>query len=145
MRQARNPVKPGARRSDRARSERYVRFLTQDDPTQSGTAIHIFEHVLSERKAGFISIVAMVETVWVVERAYSFGAGAIASAVEVLLAIDVVSIQFEQQVFAAMLQLKSNRGSFADALIGELGAEAGCSRTVTFDRRAPRMNGFAPP
>jgi len=121
-----------------------VRYLTQDDPTQSATATRIFEHVLSERDPGFVSIVAMVETVGVLERAYGFGAKAIASAVEVLLAIDVLSIQFEQQVFAAMLELKSNRGSFADALIGELGAEAGCSRTVTFDRRATRIPGFAP-
>jgi hypothetical protein len=37
---------------------------------------------------------------------------------------------------AAMVALKEGRGSFADALIGALGARAGCSRTLTFDQKA---------
>jgi predicted nucleic-acid-binding protein len=38
--------------------------------------------------------------------------------------------------------LKEGYGSFADALIGALGAKAGCSRTFTFDRKALRLAGF---
>ena len=45
-------------------------------------------------------------------------------------------------VFTAMVALKEGQGSFADALIGALGAKAGCVTTVTFDRRASRLSGF---
>ena len=41
-----------------------------------------------------------------------------------------------------MTALGDGRGAFADALIGALGAKAGCSRTVTFDRKAARLPGF---
>jgi predicted nucleic-acid-binding protein len=37
---------------------------------------------------------------------------------------------------------KEGRGAFADALISALGANAGCSATVTFDRSVPRPPGF---
>ena len=53
-------------------------------------------------------------------------------------------IESEQEVFTAMIALKDGRGSFADALIGALGAKAGCSRTLTFDRKALRLPDFEP-
>jgi predicted nucleic-acid-binding protein len=48
----------------------------------------------------------------------------------------------EQAVFTAMIALKEGRGSFSDALIGALGAAAGCSCAVTFDRKAFGLAGF---
>jgi hypothetical protein len=41
-----------------------------------------------------------------------------------------------------MIALKQGAGSFADVLIGALGARAGCSRKVTFDRKTLRLPGF---
>jgi predicted nucleic-acid-binding protein len=51
-------------------------------------------------------------------------------------------VENEQEVFSAMIALKEGRGSFADALIGALGARAGCSRTLSFDQKASRLPGF---
>jgi len=48
----------------------------------------------------------------------------------------------KQEVFTAMVALKQGRGSFADALIAELGARVGCTRTLTFDRKASRLPDF---
>jgi predicted nucleic-acid-binding protein len=45
-----------------------VRYLTQDDPVQSRKATEIIERRLTEEQPGFVSIVAMVETVWVLDR-----------------------------------------------------------------------------
>ena len=42
-----------------------------------------------------------------------------------------------------MIALKQGRGSFADALIAELGARGGCTRTLTLDQKAVRLPGFA--
>ena len=66
----------------------------------------------------------------------------IATAVERLLQVEVLAIENEQEVFTAMIALKQGRGSFADALIAELGARAGCTRTLTFDQKAARLPGF---
>jgi len=121
-----------------------VRYLVQDDPVQSPMATDLIERRLTEADCGFISLVAMVELVWVLERSYRFAAKDIAAAVERLLQADVLVIEAEQQVFRAMLALREGRGTFADALIGALNERAGCSQTLTFDRKAMRLKGFAP-
>ena len=119
-----------------------IRYLTQDDPIQSATATAILERRLTPKNPGFVSVVAMIETVWVLDRAYGLTAKEIAAVVERLLQVEVLTIENEQEVFTAMIALKQRRGSFADALIAELGARAGCSRTLTFDQSASRLSGF---
>jgi predicted nucleic-acid-binding protein len=119
-----------------------VRYLTQDDPRQSRQATEIIEQRLTEETPGFVSIVAMVEMVWVLERAYRLPAHKIASAVERMLQTDVLVIENEQEVFTAMIALKEGKASFADAVIAGLGARAGCSSTLIFDRKAARVLGF---
>jgi predicted nucleic-acid-binding protein len=119
-----------------------VRYLTQDDPVQSAKATEILERRLTLKNPGFVSLVAMVETVWVLDRAYSLTAQEIATAVERMLQVEVLVIENEQEVFSAMVALKQGRGSFPDALITELGTRAGCTRTLTFDHKAIRLPGF---
>jgi len=122
-----------------------VRYLTQDDPIQSPKARQIIERRLTEEKPGFVSIVAMVETVWVLERGYGLTPREIVAAVERMLQTDVLVVENEQEVFTAMIALKDGQGSFADAVIAALGARMGCSCTLTFDRKALRLPGFELP
>jgi predicted nucleic-acid-binding protein len=119
-----------------------VRYLTQDDPIQSTKAAAVFERSLSAKNPGFVSIVAMVEMVWVLDRAYGLDAQKIAAVIERMLQASELVVENEQEVFTAMMALKKGHGSFADAMIAELGAKAGCSRTLTFDQRALRLRGF---
>jgi predicted nucleic-acid-binding protein len=119
-----------------------VRYLAQDDPVQSAKATALIERRLTEQDPGFISVVAMTETVWVLERAYGLADADIAAAIERTLQVDALVVESEQAVFTAMVALKEGRGSFADALIGALGASAGCSHSLTFDRKALRLPGF---
>ena len=119
-----------------------VRYLAQDDPVQSRVATEILESRLTEGNPGFISLVAMVETVWVLDRAYDLAESEIAAALERILQADTLVVESEQEVFRATMALKERSGSFADALIGALGAKAGCDRTLTFDKSALRLPGF---
>ena len=121
-----------------------IRHLVQDDPVQSPRASALIERRLSEANPGFVSIVAIAEIVWVLDRVYRFSSRDIAAAIEGVLQTDVLVIESEQEVFTAMIALKDGRGSFADALIGALGAKAGCSRTLSFDRKALRLPDFEP-
>ena len=119
-----------------------VRYLAQDDPVQSPKATELIEERLTEENPGFVSVVAMVETAWVLDRAYGLANHEIAAAIERTLQADVLVVENEQEVFAAMLALRAGHGSFADALIGGLGRRAGCTRTLTFDRKASQLPGF---
>ena len=122
-----------------------VRYLAQDDPIQSPQATQIIELRLTETQPGFISLVAMAETVWVLDRLYGMSDREIASAIERILQADTLSVQNEQEVFTAMSILKTSSGSFSDALIAALGTWAGCSSTLTFDKKAIRLHGFKLP
>ena len=121
-----------------------VRYLTQDDPVQSPKATGLIERGLTEEDPGFVSVVAMAETAWVLERVYGRTAEEIAAVIERMLEVEVLVVESEQEVFTAMIAVKEGRGSFADALIGALGARAGCSHTVTFDQKALRLTAFEP-
>jgi predicted nucleic-acid-binding protein len=119
-----------------------IRYLTQDDPVQSPKATEMIEQRLTQERPGFISLVTMAETVWVLESVYELPDGEIADAVERMLQADTLAVQNEQQVFTAMVALRRGWGAFADALIGALGAWAGCESTLTFDKKAGRLAGF---
>ena len=122
-----------------------VRYLTQDDPIQSPKARAIVERRLTEEKPGFVSVVAMIEIVWVLERAYRLTPHEIVGAVERMLQIDVLVVENEQEVFTAMIALKDGQGTFAEAVIAALGARMGCACTLTFNRKALRLPGFELP
>jgi predicted nucleic-acid-binding protein len=122
-----------------------VRYITQDDPRQSTLANEIFRTRLTEAEPGFISIVAIAETSWVLGRSYRLSDVDVAAAIERVLQTDNLVVENEQAVFTAMIALKEGLGTFADALIGALGASAGCRCTLTFDRGAMRLPDFAQP
>jgi predicted nucleic-acid-binding protein len=84
----------------------------------------------------------MVETAWVLDRAYGLTDEEIAAAIELVLQADMFVVESEQQIFTSMVAVREGLGSFADTLIYELGSRAGCSYTVTFDRKASRVPGF---
>jgi predicted nucleic-acid-binding protein len=118
-----------------------VRYLAQDDPIQSPRATAFIEQRLTSENPGFISLVTMVETAWVLERAYRLDRARVGATVERILAADAFVVGHEREVFAASTALAAGLG-FADALIAALGASAGCSHTMTFDQKALRMPGF---
>lgn len=122
-----------------------VRYLAQDDPVQSAKATQIMERRLTEENPGFISLVTMAETVWVLDRVYGLSRAEIARAVEGILQADTLSVQNEQEVFVASAALKQGKGSFSDALIAALSTWAGCEKTLTFDRKAAQLAEFELP
>jgi predicted nucleic-acid-binding protein len=72
-----------------------VRYIAQDDPVQSPIATRIIEDRLSEEHPGFISLITMTETVWVLDRSYGLSAAEIAAAIERILQIDSFFVQNE--------------------------------------------------
>ena len=119
-----------------------LRYLLQDDPKQARQANQIVNRQLSEQNPGFISLVTVLEIVWVLRSLLKQTPSEIASHIEHLLAADSLEVQNEQQVFEAAFALKRGTGEFEDALIGALNAWAGCVSTLTFDRKAARLPQF---
>jgi predicted nucleic-acid-binding protein len=119
-----------------------VRYIMQDDPLQSPKASRKIERHLTEEDPGFISLPTMLESAWVLEDIYGLSRQELAQAIETVLQIETFVVQNEKEVHTAMLALRTGQGSFDDALIGALGLWAGCTSTLTFDRKASRLKGF---
>ena len=119
-----------------------LRYLLQDDPKQARQANQIIDRQLSAQNPGFISLVTVLEIAWVLRSLLKQTPSQIATHVEHLLAADSLEVQNEQQVFEAAFALKRGTGEFEDALIGALNDWAGCSSTLTFDRKAARLPHF---
>ena len=120
-----------------------LRYMVGDDPVQSAKAAEIIERQVTQENPGFVSLVSILEIVWVLGSLYECSRGEIADHIEMILAADTLEIQNEQEVYQAVIALRSGTGTFEDALIGALGAWRGCSTTLTFDRSAAkRLNGF---
>lgn len=120
-----------------------IRYITQDDAVPSARATALLEHGLSEDNPGYVSTVVIAEIVWILHRAYGFSTSELVATIERLLSADVLLVESEQEVFAAMVAVRNGIGTFSDALIGALNRTAGCAHTATFDRRALRLPGFA--
>ena len=116
-----------------------VRYLTQDDPKQAALAARVIDEELSIVEPGFISLVVLVETYWVLKRLYSASGDELLAAVEDLLRMPRFHLDRRDVVAAAVQFMRADQGAkagFVDVLIAQLAAVQGCSRTVTFDKAA---------
>jgi predicted nucleic-acid-binding protein len=119
-----------------------VRYLAQDDARQAAAATRLIEGSLSAEVRGFISIVTLAEVVWVIASNYRATRVAVADIVEGLLTAPQLMLEKADAIWRALRSYRDSKADFSDAVIVELGRDAGCSKTVTFDRNAASHPGF---
>jgi predicted nucleic-acid-binding protein len=120
-----------------------VRFLAQDDEVQSRLATRLFAR-LTREEPGFVSLVVLAEVSWVLARAYKASRAELADAIEGLLRSAEIRIENAEAAWRALGAYQASKSAeFADALIAEIAALAGVTRTMTFDRGAAAEAGMA--
>ena len=115
-----------------------LRYIVQDDPVQSALAERFLEHDLSPQVPGFVSLVAVCEIAWALERTYDLPREAIADAIMGLTKTPQLEIEAGDLVRVAAAQ---TRFTIADTIIHLVGQARNCTGTVTFDRNFARMDG----
>ena len=116
-----------------------VRYLTQDEPAKSARATRLIEHELSDREPGYIGLVVLVEACWVLKRLYGATPAELRDTVRDLLDTRQLVVERRAVVAAALARLGDGAGDIADALVVEGASEAGCARSVTFDKAAVKL------
>jgi predicted nucleic-acid-binding protein len=119
-----------------------IRYLTQDDERQSRLANRLFENTLSPEEPGFISLVVLCEVVWVLADSYAMKEGEIRTVLEALLQSRQLEIESKELVRKSLRSWTSGSAGFTDALIGEIGLEAGSHYVATFDKAAAKLAAF---
>jgi predicted nucleic-acid-binding protein len=119
-----------------------VRYLTQDDPIQSEQANALFES-LSTGVEGYVTVVSLVELVWVLSSCYGSSKAEISSVLENLMHTKYIIVQDTDIVWKALRNFRDGKADFADCLIKLASFDAGCSSVVTFDVKAARDSGMS--
>lgn len=114
-----------------------VRYIMQDDPSQSAKASRLIESMTTETP-GFITQISVVELVWVLTGAYGLNRDQVFQVIQTLLSTKELLIERAEIVWKALKLFESGKADFADCLIERSGAAGGCVHTKTFDRAAVR-------
>ena len=118
-----------------------VRYIMQDDPRQSGKATAIVES-LDGVGSAYITLVSMVELVWVLTVSYALTRAQVSLALDGILRTKQFKIENADQVIRALRVFKLGMSDFADCLIERSSNSAGCAKTVTFDVKASKYAGM---
>lgn len=112
-----------------------VRYVTQDRAAQSAAAVKVMES-LSFELPGFLSLVVIVELVWVLQFSYRFKKHEIEYVVERLLRSKELIVERTEIVSQALRKFRVSRANFADCVIERCGHAAECEYVLTFDKDA---------
>ena len=118
-----------------------VRYIAQDDTRQSAIASRFIEQTLGPAARGFVSLVALLEAVWVMESRYKADATTIAGIVVDLLDTASLEVQDSSAVRAAVQRYGRGGVDLHDCLIVSLATQRR-AKTVTFDAKAAKRLGM---
>ena len=118
-----------------------VRYIMRDDAKQAAKATKLIEG-LTAQEPGFITLVSVVELVWVLSSAYDLNREQIVQALDVILRSKQLVVDQADHVLRAKRAYGAGRADFADCLIEGTAAAAGCTKTMTFDVAASKTAGM---
>ncbi|MHB1730027.1 MAG: PIN domain-containing protein [Leptospirillum sp.] len=118
-----------------------VRYIAQDDSKQSPQATNLMESLTADAP-GYVSIVSVVELVWVLTGCYALTRSEVCEVLETLLRTKEIIVANADTVWKALRLFKEINADFADCLIDRSANEAGCNYTTTFDRDAAKHCGM---
>jgi len=118
-----------------------VRYVAQDDAKQSPKATRLIES-LTVDAPGYVSIVSVIELVWVLSGCYASSKSEICEVLETLLRTKEIVVANADTVWKALRLFKAGKADFTDCLIERSANEAGCGYTATFDRDAVKHCGM---
>ena len=119
-----------------------VRYIMQDDAKQSLKATKIVEALDAVENSGYVTMVSIIELVWVLSASYELTRAQVAQALDSLTQAKQIKIEGADQVIRALRVFKIGKSDFADCLIERSANSAGCEETVTFDVNASKHAGM---
>ena len=118
-----------------------VRFVAQDDAVNSPLANAIMAS-LSVDEPGWIAVTAIAEFAWVMTRRFRIARKDVYSLLNRFLTMPEVEVEQHELVRKAANLFLIGSADFTDYLVACSGQAAGCSHTLTFDRKAAKSAGM---
>lgn len=118
-----------------------IRYFAQDDARQSARATRLLEQELTATDRGYVCLVALLETVWVMESRYGASAELVGAILEDLLNTATLEVQDAPAVRAALRHYRKGGVDLHDGLIVALATSRNAS-VLTFDTQAAKKLGM---
>ncbi|MCK4710696.1 MAG: type II toxin-antitoxin system VapC family toxin [Gammaproteobacteria bacterium] len=112
-----------------------IRYLTQDDKKQATRANKLIDNELNSSNPGFITLISLVEIVWVLESCYSQTRKEVIEVLHSLLTTKQLVIEGADMAYLALKRYAVGNADYSDALITVISENQGCSSVVTFDKK----------
>ena len=119
-----------------------IRYIVQDDEEQTLAATRLIESRCTEQSTGFVSIVVLIELVWILAAAYGYSKNLVVAVVSQILRTTEFTVEDGDVVWQALREFETGNADFADCLIGHRNHSSGCSTSYTFDRNAAKGRHF---
>ena len=114
-----------------------VRLFTSDDQEQSAAAARYLSE-RTESDPAFVSVVVICEMVWVLQKSYRYAEAKVHEALNSLFESANVVIENAELIDWAITKALEQKADIADCIIAALAADAGATKTVTFDKTAAK-------
>lgn len=114
-----------------------VRYVLQDDPRQAAAVNRLLDS-LSRDTPAFVPLITLVEVVWVLGDGYRYDRASLAAVILSLLKTESLVVERAMVVERALRAFRAANADFADCVIAQVATEAGCTRTMTFDKAAAK-------
>ncbi len=118
-----------------------LRFLVNDEKLQADIVKNIFLEAEKTEKTFYISNPVILELLYVLDSVYGYSRKSILNAIESLLSLSILYFESPDSL-QSMIEYEKTNIELTDLFIGLLSKEAGCDKTITFDKKAAKSDLF---
>jgi predicted nucleic-acid-binding protein len=112
-----------------------LRILIKDDELKAKAAVNLLKSAGEKGLVLYLLPVAVLETVWVLEKVYSFSRKAVQEVVEAVINTPELKIEQEAVFRKALKAYVEKNIKFADAVMGYWGLANGYTTVFTYDEK----------
>ncbi len=112
-----------------------LRILIKDDELKAKASVNLLKSAGERDLILYLLPVAVLETVWVLEKVYAFPRKAVREVVEAILNTPELKVERESVFRKALKTYDEKNTKFADAVMGYWGLDKGYSTVFTYDEK----------
>jgi predicted nucleic-acid-binding protein len=119
-----------------------IRLLVQDDEVQASIANKLFSTAEENKKPLFVSLLVVLEMLWVLQSVYTVERRDIIQAVSTLLQMPALKFEKQETIRQFLVMSELFTGDLSGILIAQSAVSSTCETTLTFDKKAAKFELF---
>lgn len=119
-----------------------IRFLVNDDLKQGELVKKLLLNAEKNNEVFFISTVVVLEILYVLDSVYGYSREERIDAFEAMLLMPILLFENTETIQKFVVFAGETKIELEDLLIGTMAKEAGCEKTITFDKKAAKSDLF---